>query len=201
VRFVNQPDNTPGLTVWTLSRRHGKLLERQTRLESRVFCSPIFKELSVTTRVHFLIFGTLFAGALAVWASVGSARQEATTDSAKAGSAVGNPISVSLIQLIATPDAFDGKLVRVYGFVRIEHEGTAVYLHRDDCEFMLTRNGLWLAANDVAPEGSKESLVNNHYALIEGQFDAKNKGHLALWSGSIDKITRMEPWNIRKGAK
>jgi hypothetical protein len=155
----------------------------------------------VTTRISFLMFGMLFAAAWAVWASVGSAHHEAPTDSPNAGSAAGNTISVSLIQLIATPDAFDGKFVRIYGFVRIEHEGTAVYLHRDDCEYMLTRNGLWLAANDVAPEGSKEALVNNHYALIEGRFDAKSKGHLGLWSGSIDKITRMEPWNVRKGAK
>jgi len=35
---------------------------------------------------------------------------------------------VSLIQFIAAPKEFDGKYVRVQGFVRIEHEGTAIYL-------------------------------------------------------------------------
>lgn len=91
--------------------------------------------------------------------------------------------------------------MRVFGFVRIEHEGTAIYLHREDSEHMLTKNGLWLAANDGAPEGSKEAQVKDRYALIEGRFTAKKKGHLDLWSGSIEDITRMERWAIRKAKK
>jgi hypothetical protein len=106
-----------------------------------------------------------------------------------------------LLQLIATPEAFDGMYVRVCGFVRIEHEGTAVYLHREDWEHALTKNGLWLVANDATPEGSKEAQVQNRYALIEGRFSATRKGHLSLWSGSIENITRMEPWEIRKARK
>jgi hypothetical protein len=109
------------------------------------------------------------------------------------------PVEVSLIQLIADPDRFDGKLVHVCGFVRIEHEGTAVYLHRDDCEHMLTRNGFWLSANDATPAGSREADVNDRYSLIEGRFSAKERGHLGLWSGSIGQIRRMEAWGIRKG--
>jgi len=55
----------------------------------------------------------------------------------------------------------------------MEHEGTAIYLHREDAEHMLTKNGLWLAANDATPEGSKEAQVKDRYALIEGRFTAK----------------------------
>src|SRR5262245_42923930 len=155
----------------------------------------------MSTRYHFLMIATLLTTGLAVWASVGSGQQKASDEAEKAGSAPGSPVPVSLIQLIATPDAYHGKYVRVHGFVRIEHEGTAIYLHRDDCDYMLTRNGLWLVASDVAAEGSREARVNNRYALIEGRFDAKNRGHRGLWSGAIDKITRMDPWNIRKGGK
>src|ERR1043166_5387879 len=146
----------------------------------------------MTSRIQLLTFA-LVTVVVAVRSSVGTASQEA-------GTASDRPMSVSLIQLIATPDAFHGKYVMIQGFVRIEHEGSAVYLHRDDCEHMLTRNGMWLAASDSAPEGSKEAVVNNRYALIVGQFNAKSKGHRGLWSGSIEKIARMEPWNIRKGA-
>lgn len=119
----------------------------------------------------------------------------------KSGSSPKEPLAVSLLQLIATPDAFDGKYVRVQGFVRIGHEGTAVYLHREDAERMLTKNGLWLAADDAAPEGSKEAKVTDRYALIEGRFAAKKKGHRDLWSGSIEEITRMEPWEARNAEK
>ena len=34
-----------------------------------------------------------------------------------------DPADVSLIQLIANPQMFDGKLVRVIGFLRLEFEG------------------------------------------------------------------------------
>ena len=108
---------------------------------------------------------------------------------------------LSLLQLIATPHAFDGNYVRVHGFVRIEHEGTAIYLHREDWEHVLTNNGLWLVANDATPEGSKEAMVNDRYALIEGRFNAKRNGHMGLWSGSIEEITRMIPWQIRNVKK
>ena len=49
--------------------------------------------------------------------------------------------------------------------------------------------------------GSKEAQVNERYALIEGRFVAKKKGHMGLWSGSIEEVTRMEPWEIRKAKK
>jgi len=34
------------------------------------------------------------------------------------------PTDVTLIQLIANPEKFDGKLIRVIGFLRLEFEGT-----------------------------------------------------------------------------
>lgn len=141
-----------------------------------------------------LLIGFGLAAVLAVWAMLPSAAQPVA---APAG-----PIDVSLIRLIATPEVFDGKLVRVSGFVRIEFEGTAVYLHREDCTQMLTRNGLWLDGVDEAGgEGSKEAKANNRYALLEGQFDAKQHGHMGLWSGSLVKITRMMPLTPRKDEK
>jgi hypothetical protein len=124
-----------------------------------------------------------------------------STMAAKAGKGQNDPapaqqqrLDISLIQLIANPEKYDGKQVRVFGFVRIEHEGSSIYLHREDYEQGLRRNGLWLHANDHAAPGSKEAAVNNHYALIEGKFVAKDHGHLGLWSGAITDITRLEPW-------
>src|SRR5262245_8395367 len=143
----------------------------------------------------------MVAVAIAVWVAAVTAGGKGAAAGEKPGSSPRQPLSVSLLQLIATPDAFEGKYVRVHGFVRIEHEGTAIYLHREDSEHMLTKNGLWLAASDGVAEGSKEAQVQDRYALIEGRFTAKTQGHLGLWSGSIEDITRMQPWEIRKAKK
>ncbi|HEX4606690.1 MAG TPA: hypothetical protein VH092_00650 [Urbifossiella sp.] len=140
------------------------------------------------------------SGGLAVVLAVSVSARPGAPAAAPPGVAE-QPESVSLVRLIANPDAYDGKMVRVFGYVRVEHEGTAVYLHRDDCEHMLTKNGLWLAAGESTPPGSREAAVNNRYALIEGRFSAKETGHRGLWSGSVRQITRMEPWEIRKGGK
>lgn len=150
-------------------------------------------------RIYLLVSSAVLL-AVAGWAAANAVGRKAPVEVGDSGSSQ-QPLSVSLLQLIATPDAFDGKYVRVHGFVRIEHEETAIYLHREDAEHMLTKNGLWLAANDVATEGSKEAQVKDRYALIEGRFVANKKGHRSLWSGSVEDISRMEPWEIRKAKK
>ena len=96
------------------------------------------------------------------------------------------PLDLSLIQLIARPEDFDGQYVRVHGFYRAEFEGTALYLHREDYEQGLGKNGFWITSGKVQQD--------RQYVLVEGRFNAKRHGHLGLWSGEIDDVTRMEPW-------
>lgn len=146
-----------------------------------------------------LVLVICLVSAIVCWALACSADQPLVARGPGASS--DNPVSVSIIQLIATPDAFDGKYVQVWGFVHIGHETTAIYLHREDLEHALTKNGLWLEANDATPDGSKEAQVHKRYAMIVGRFDGKKKGHLALWSGTIGSITRMQAWEFPKEPK
>ena len=99
------------------------------------------------------------------------------------------PMRVSLVQLIANPKEYDGKFVRVIGFVSVEFEGTAVYLHQEDYKYDITENALWL---DMDFQRNKK--FHQRYALIEGTFDANHGGHKRLFSGSIKDIKRLEIW-------
>jgi hypothetical protein len=94
------------------------------------------------------------------------------------------PLEVSIIQLIACPNDFDGEYVRVEGFYHTEFEGTAIYLHQEDYEKSLSKNGLWV--NRVSRE------VDLKYVLIEGRFNATRKGHFGGWSGEIDEVKRLD---------
>jgi hypothetical protein len=96
-----------------------------------------------------------------------------------------NELGVSMIQLIARPSDFDGEYVRVTGFYRHEFEGNLLYLHREDYEQGLTKNGVWM---DGKPEH------NMTYILVEGRFNAKRTGHLGLSTGEIEAVTRIVPW-------
>jgi hypothetical protein len=100
--------------------------------------------------------------------------------------------NVTLVQLIANPDQFNGKLIRVIGFLRLEFEGDVLYLHREDYEHAILGDGISV---DVTSEitNQKETL-NMHYALLEGIFDAKYRGHMGAWCGTLRNIRRAELW-------
>ena len=86
-------------------------------------------------------------------------------------------IQVSLIQLISNPEKYDGKPARLIGFLRLEFEGNALYLHREDYEQSLP-NGIWV---DVPKDLSKDEnrLLNNQYVICEGIFHAADLGSFA----------------------
>jgi len=106
--------------------------------------------------------------------------------------AAAEPLDVSLVQLIANPKDYDGKIVRVIGFVKLEFEGNAIYLHQDDYKYGISKNGLWI---DVTEEIRKRSTeFDQKYVMLEGMFNAKWKGHMGHWSGSIQKISALKLW-------
>ena len=91
------------------------------------------------------------------------------------------------MQLIATPEKYDGKVVQVMGFLRLEFEGNAIYLHKDDYTHAIYKNGLMVVTNsNIEPRADK---LNLHYVILEGTFDGKNLGNKGLNSGTITNIT------------
>ena len=107
------------------------------------------------------------------------------------GRAVEMAENVSMVQLIATPEKFDGKFVRVIGFLNLEFEGDALYLHREDLVQSLD-NCVWVHRTDVMERDRKK--LNRHYVMIEGNFDAQDHGHMGMFGGAIKDITRIETW-------
>ena len=99
---------------------------------------------------------------------------------------------VTLVQLIANPDKFDGKLIRVIGFLRLEFEGNVLYLHREDYENAILGDGIWV---DVTPAITKQKAnLNMNYVLLEGVFSSSERGHMDMWSGTIKQVRRAQLW-------
>ena len=97
--------------------------------------------------------------------------------------------TTSLVKLIATPDKFDGRRIIVMGFMNVEFEGNAVYLHKDDFENNLFSNGLWIDLTEQQKREIDSLNLNKNYVLLEGTFNASGNGHFGLWSGEINEIT------------
>ena len=100
----------------------------------------------------------------------------------------------SLIQLIQSPEQYAAKRVRVMGFASIKFEGRALYVREQDYRNAITKNAVWLSVeiNDV------NKLMHERYVLVEGVFSAQEKGHLKLYSGSINQVNRLEQWSDPK---
>lgn len=98
---------------------------------------------------------------------------------------------VSLYELLARPDVYHGKRVRVLGFVHFEFEGDALYPHREDYERGLPTNGVRI----TRPPGIADSL-SDRYAIVEGTFDARSPG---LYSGTLNDVTRLQLWEHPPG--
>jgi hypothetical protein len=109
-----------------------------------------------------------------------------------------NPVDVGMVALIAVPENYEGKFIRTHGFLCVEFEGDAVYLHEEDYRHGLTKNSLAIRLSKAQREQYKRLSLK--YVLIEGILYAKGLEHTAEWSGALGKITRLEVWPIDRGA-
>ena len=107
-----------------------------------------------------------------------------------------SPEDVSLIQLIARPAEFHGKLVRTIGFCHFEFEGNALYIHREDFERAITKNGVWLNVGSPFPD--ERRALSDSYVLVEAIFVATEKGHMGAFSGALKDVQRMMRWPTRE---
>ena len=102
--------------------------------------------------------------------------------------------SISIIRLIATPEKYQDKQIQIEGYLNLEFEGDAIYLHKEDRDKGLTRNGFWVSFSDKLDKTEIQKL-NHSYVLIEGTFDMNSRGHMGLFGGEIKNITRIVKWN------
>ena len=103
---------------------------------------------------------------------------------------------VSMIQLIANPQQYAGKPIRVIAFLNLEFEGNALYLHREDFDRSIVSNAVWISLEDHQVRTSRK--LSGGYVLVEGIFSAKDRGHFGMFSGSIQQVTRIQGWGRSK---
>jgi len=100
--------------------------------------------------------------------------------------------TISMVQLIADPGHWDGRYVQVVGFLNLEFEGDALYLHREDWKRGLTKNALWVEVD--SKRRAPMSRLSREYVILAGVFDGKRHGHGALFSGTLRDVSRCDPW-------
>lgn len=99
--------------------------------------------------------------------------------------------TVSLLQLIATPERFDGRRVRVMGFLHLELEGNALYVHREDLDANLVANAIGIVPSPAVTAQRKR--LDDRYVLVEGTFQA-SASDTDMGAGALRDVTWIDRW-------
>jgi hypothetical protein len=114
---------------------------------------------------------------------------------APAGSA--SATQVSLVRLIARPEPYHGKRVRVSGFLHQKFEDSALYLSKADADHLITANAIWVRYDpkvQLEPEeGSAKDLdyFDGRPVMLEGIFNMNQHGHRGAFSGVLERVVRV----------
>ena len=92
---------------------------------------------------------------------------------------------ISMVQLLANPQRYDGKRIRVVGHVHLESPDAGIYLHKEDAEHHILKNGVLVSL----AEGASIDGCQDSYGVMEGLYRVNNTGHMRLWSGAITRVT------------
>ena len=102
--------------------------------------------------------------------------------------------NVTLVQLIATPQKYDGQLVRVIGVGNLEFEENCISLSREDLIYGVG-NSIRIEFGERAISYDEAKEFNGEYVIVEGVFDKDDRGHTDRFCGSIKNISRYELWD------
>ncbi len=104
------------------------------------------------------------------------------------------PMNVSVVQLLANPEKYDGKLISVRAFLTFGHHVDLVYLGQQDYLHGISENALWVERTDQMAK--EEDNLDQAYVVIVGVFSAKPKRfRLESWVGGITKISKCVVWS------
>ncbi len=101
---------------------------------------------------------------------------------------------VTMVQLIATPEKYDGELVRVIGVGNLEFEGNCISLSKEDLKYGVG-NSIWVELGEKSISYDEAKQYNGDYVIVEGVFDKDDRGHMDMFFGSIKNISRYELWD------
>ena len=107
--------------------------------------------------------------------------------------------SVSLIQLLSTPEKYHGKYVSVEGFYHREFESSGLYICREHAVYSLLQSAIWVGG---ARKGGTNRIedVNDAYIQVNGVFYhiPGGGGHSAMGTGELQEITLLTALPVRR---
>ena len=100
---------------------------------------------------------------------------------------------VSLIQVIANPEKFDGKRLVVLGFLDFEREADLLFASKDKYDNVILPDTLWIDPTEEM--GTNKATLNLKYVRIDGIFHAGAQRRFRFAVGGMTDIRSCTPWS------
>lgn len=97
----------------------------------------------------------------------------------------------SIISVIANPNAFHKKIIKVKGYFTMETEGQAIYFSKNDYEKAIFKNALYLYISYDSMKQMGIEQPYKGYVEIEGTFNKNSLGSYNFYSGGIENIVKI----------
>ena len=99
-------------------------------------------------------------------------------------------VEVALQELAQHPNVYDGRRVRVSGYHHAEFEHSS--LSEDPAHINDYDHSIWLGGVSGTAKPTHVPHTNDAYVKVEGTFSGHRGGHLGLWPGEVDRLTKIE---------
>jgi hypothetical protein len=103
-------------------------------------------------------------------------------------------VSLSVADLLAAPQMYDGRMVTVTGYYVGEREHHAVYA--SPAEFRTLSGGVWLEHEATVGGSKRAARLNRGWVRLTGVFHNRRRsgvGHFNAFSASLSGIRDFEP--------
>lgn len=102
------------------------------------------------------------------------------------------PITIGMIPLLASPQKYDGKVIRTWGFLNLRPNNDGLWLHKEDLQAALWKDSFALELTDQQQEEFKG--LNHTYVMVQGTLHSKGPDGPSLESGTISRVTLLHGW-------
>jgi hypothetical protein len=102
------------------------------------------------------------------------------------------PRPVSLIRLIGNGAAYDGVLVSVIGYLRLEYEGDILYVSENDFKNGIVANGVRVEASEQMRRD--KAKFSDKYVMLVGTYEF-DREKFSETSGTLVNIQRVTLWS------
>jgi len=98
-----------------------------------------------------------------------------------------------MIQVIASPEKFDGKRLVVLGFLDFEREADLLFASKDKYDNVILPDTLWIDPTEEM--GRNKAMLHLKYVRIDGIFHAGAQRRFRFAVGGMTDIRSCTPWS------